>query len=192
MQVQKQHIPLHMYFLIYIFCVILIYALSMTQFLILFPKFSHIEFSSNFSGGWAVSWYAGPPPGGAPLPLWLLPAAEEDQVPQTAPRCSHTRRRSRVQRCPVAQPNHAGHIYGERDGCLPGHLWNSWTFFKMEKGVEDSVLQAPTMASLAKEGVVLEQNYVQPKCAPSRAALMTGDPEDPSHLILSSRNHILT
>ena len=62
----------------------------------------------------------------------------------------------------------------------------------MAKGVEDGVLQAPTMASLAKEGVVLEQNYVQPKCAPSRAALMTGDPEDPSHLILSSRNHILT
>ena len=37
------------------------------------------------------------------------------------------------------------------------------------------VLQAPTMAGLAKQGVILEQNYVQPKCAPSRAALMTGD-----------------
>ena len=54
------------------------------------------------------------------------------------------------------------------------------------------MFQAPTMASLAKEGVVLEQNYVQPKCAPSRAALMTGDPEDPSHLILSSGTQILT
>ena len=44
------------------------------------------------------------------------------------------------------------------------------------KGIQDKSLQAPTMASLAKQGVVLEQNYVQPKCAPSRAALMTGDP----------------
>jgi len=35
-------------------------------------------------------------------------------------------------------------------------------------------MQAPHLASLAKEGVILEQNYVQPKCAPSRAALMTG------------------
>merc|ERR1719305_2248665 len=35
-------------------------------------------------------------------------------------------------------------------------------------------MQAPTLANLAKEGVILEQNYVQPKCAPSRAALMTG------------------
>ena len=60
------------------------------------------------------------------------------------------------------------------------------------KGLDNSSLQAPTLASLAKEGVVLEQNYVQPKCAPSRAALMTGDPEDPSHLILSSRTRILT
>lgn len=35
-------------------------------------------------------------------------------------------------------------------------------------------MQAPHMAALAKRGVILEQNYVQPKCAPSRAALMTG------------------
>ena len=44
------------------------------------------------------------------------------------------------------------------------------------------VLQAPTMASLAKQGVILEQNYVQPKCAPSRAALMTGETWHPSNL----------
>jgi hypothetical protein len=35
-------------------------------------------------------------------------------------------------------------------------------------------VQAPNLADLAKQGVILEQNYVQPKCAPSRAALMTG------------------
>ena len=33
---------------------------------------------------------------------------------------------------------------------------------------------SPHLQDLAKAGVILEQNYVQPKCAPSRAALMTG------------------
>ena len=33
---------------------------------------------------------------------------------------------------------------------------------------------SPHLHDLAKAGVILEQNYVQPKCAPSRAALMTG------------------
>ena len=33
---------------------------------------------------------------------------------------------------------------------------------------------APSLHQLATQGVVLEQNYVQPKCAPSRAALLTG------------------
>ena len=33
---------------------------------------------------------------------------------------------------------------------------------------------SPHLQDLAKTGVILEQNYVQPKCAPSRAALMTG------------------
>ena len=33
---------------------------------------------------------------------------------------------------------------------------------------------SPTLQDLAKEGVILEQNYVQPKCSPSRAALLTG------------------
>ena len=66
------------------------------------------------------------------------------------------------------------------------------SFYDMAKGLEDGMFQAPTLANLAKEGVILEQNYVQPKCAPSRAALMTGDPGDPSNLILSSRTQILT
>ena len=34
---------------------------------------------------------------------------------------------------------------------------------------------SPHLHGLAKAGVILEQNYVQPKCAPSRAALMTGN-----------------
>ena len=33
---------------------------------------------------------------------------------------------------------------------------------------------SPHLQDLAKAGVILEQNYVQPKCSPSRAALMTG------------------
>ena len=35
-------------------------------------------------------------------------------------------------------------------------------------------VQAPHLQFLADNGVVLEQNYVQPKCAPSRAAILTG------------------
>ena len=33
---------------------------------------------------------------------------------------------------------------------------------------------APHLASLARDGTILTQNYVQPKCAPSRAALLSG------------------
>ena len=33
---------------------------------------------------------------------------------------------------------------------------------------------APSLAALAKEGVVLEQHYSQSTCSPSRAALLTG------------------
>ena len=33
---------------------------------------------------------------------------------------------------------------------------------------------SPHLEYLAREGVILEQNYVQTKCAPSRAALLTG------------------
>ena len=39
---------------------------------------------------------------------------------------------------------------------------------------------SPHLHDLAKAGVILEQNYVQPKCAPSRAALLTGN----------TRNHL--
>ena len=35
-------------------------------------------------------------------------------------------------------------------------------------------VEAPHLLQLARAGVILEQNYVQPKCAPSRAALLTG------------------
>ena len=49
---------------------------------------SHLKTKISFlPGGWTLSCYAGPPPGGA-LPLWLLPASEEDQVPQVC--CSYT------------------------------------------------------------------------------------------------------
>ena len=33
---------------------------------------------------------------------------------------------------------------------------------------------APHLNHLATTGIILDQNYVQPKCAPSRAALLTG------------------
>ena len=33
---------------------------------------------------------------------------------------------------------------------------------------------SPHLQDLAKAGVILEQNYAQTKCSPSRAALMTG------------------
>ena len=33
---------------------------------------------------------------------------------------------------------------------------------------------SPHLEYLARSGVILEQNYVQTKCAPSRAALLTG------------------
>ena len=36
------------------------------------------------------------------------------------------------------------------------------------------MIVAPSLHQLATQGIVLEQNYVQPKCAPSRAALLTG------------------
>ena len=35
-------------------------------------------------------------------------------------------------------------------------------------------MQTPHLAELAATGVTLEQHYAQPKCAPSRAALLTG------------------
>ena len=38
----------------------------------------------------------------------------------------------------------------------------------------DSNIFAPNIASLANEGLILEQSYVQQVCTPSRAALLTG------------------
>ena len=32
----------------------------------------------------------------------------------------------------------------------------------------------PNIESLARSGLILEQNYVQPTCSPSRTALLTG------------------
>ena len=35
-------------------------------------------------------------------------------------------------------------------------------------------IHSPTLERLAAEGVVLDQDYVQPTCSPSRVAFMTG------------------
>lgn len=35
-------------------------------------------------------------------------------------------------------------------------------------------IKTPVLERLAREGVILDQFYAQPKCSPSRAALMTG------------------
>ena len=35
-------------------------------------------------------------------------------------------------------------------------------------------IHSPVLAQLAREGVTLEQYYVQPTCSPSRVAFMTG------------------
>jgi arylsulfatase A-like enzyme len=35
-------------------------------------------------------------------------------------------------------------------------------------------MKTPVLERLAREGVILDQFYAQPKCSPSRAALMTG------------------
>jgi hypothetical protein len=37
-------------------------------------------------------------------------------------------------------------------------------------------MRTPHLGELAASGVILEQHYAQPKCAPSRAALLTGEP----------------
>ena len=41
-------------------------------------------------------------------------------------------------------------------------------------GYHNPDIISPNIDSLASEGIILEQNYVQPVCTPSRAALMTG------------------
>ena len=41
-------------------------------------------------------------------------------------------------------------------------------------GYHNPKVISPNIDDLARSGIRLEQNYVQPKCTPSRAALMTG------------------
>lgn len=41
-------------------------------------------------------------------------------------------------------------------------------------GFRNSDVITPNIDSLASEGMILDQSYVQPLCTPSRAALMTG------------------
>ena len=50
---------------------------------------------------------------------------------------------------------------------LPCSGWNdvSW---------HNPNIHSPVLAQLAREGVTLDQYYVQPTCSPSRVAFMTG------------------
>lgn len=41
-------------------------------------------------------------------------------------------------------------------------------------GFQGSVIHTPNINSLAAEGVILENYYVQPLCTPTRSTLMTG------------------
>ena len=41
-------------------------------------------------------------------------------------------------------------------------------------GYHNSDIKSPNIDQLARSGIQLEQNYVQPQCTPSRAALLTG------------------
>ena len=41
-------------------------------------------------------------------------------------------------------------------------------------GYHNPKIISPNIDNLAKTGIILEQNYVQPQCTPSRAALLTG------------------
>ena len=44
----------------------------------------------------------------------------------------------------------------------------------IDVGFHGSKINTPTIDSLAKEGVILDNYYVQPLCTPARGALMTG------------------
>ena len=52
-------------------------------------------------------------------------------------------------------------------------LWRK-TFF-LELGHSRCKIGLILVQHLAENGIILEQHYVQPKCAPSRAALLTGN-----------------
>ena len=47
----------------------------------------------------------------------------------------------------------------------PGYNDVSW---------HDPSILSPNLESLAREGLIMEQSYVQPVCTPTRAALLTG------------------
>ena len=44
----------------------------------------------------------------------------------------------------------------------------------MDVGFHGAKIRTPNIDSLAKDGVILDNFYVQPVCTPARAALMTG------------------
>ena len=58
-------------------------------------------------------------------------------------------------------------------------------------GWRNPFMRTPTLDRMAREGMILNQSYVQPSCSPSRAALMSG--RYPYHLGLQhdgiSANH---
>ena len=41
-------------------------------------------------------------------------------------------------------------------------------------GFNNENIETPNMDRLAKDGIILKQNYMQPTCTPSRAAFLTG------------------
>ena len=41
-------------------------------------------------------------------------------------------------------------------------------------GYNNENIDTPNMDRLAKDGITLKQNYMQPTCTPSRAAFLTG------------------
>ncbi len=59
------------------------------------------------------------------------------------------------------------------------HILTFIIFFCQTAGYNDvswhnSDIVSPNLASLARDGITLENSYVQPICTPTRAALLTG------------------